>query len=154
MKNPLFHFLHVVSTGLPWTCRPPRLQQVLLLLPKKATYVAKNFGRCKGRSKVSVDIFMASGDLLVAQKSQFLQKNREKTRNTGKPPPKLANAVILKISRPSGDYFELFAKNKNLWNDFELFVQKTSEKTLNFSQNIPVWNDFDLLTKNPSLERL
>ena len=85
------HFLHVVSTGLPWTCRPPRLQQVLLLLPKKATYVAKNFGCCKGRSKVSVDIFMASGDLLVAQKSQFLQKIVKKPEHRGTffyPPPK------------------------------------------------------------------
>ena len=44
-------------------------QAVLLLLPKTATDVAKNFRSCKGRSKLSVDIFMASGDLLVAQKS-------------------------------------------------------------------------------------
>ena len=87
------HVFHVVSTVSRWSSRPLRGQQVLRLLPKKATYVAKNFGCCKGRSKVSVDIFMASGDLLVAQKSQFLQKSREKTRNTGNP-PWLANAMI------------------------------------------------------------
>ena len=58
---------------------------MLRLLPKKATYVAKNFGCCKGRSKLSVDIFMASGDLLVAQKSYFLQKGLPKTRDTVTP---------------------------------------------------------------------
>ena len=46
-------------------------QAVLLLLPKTATDVAKNFRSCKGRSELSVDIFMASWDLLVAQKSRF-----------------------------------------------------------------------------------
>jgi len=35
----------------------------------QATYVAKNLGCCKRCSKVSVDIFMTFGDLLVAQKS-------------------------------------------------------------------------------------
>ena len=49
-------------------------QAVLLLLPKTATDVAKNFRSCKGSSELSVDIFMASGDLLVAQKSQFPKK--------------------------------------------------------------------------------
>ena len=67
-KNTLFH---VFWGGKYGTCRKWQFQQVLLLLPKKATYVAKNFGCCKGCSKVSVDIFVASGDLLVAQKSQF-----------------------------------------------------------------------------------
>ena len=41
--------------------------RVLLLLPKTATDVAKNFRSYKGRSKLSVDIFMASRDLLAAQ---------------------------------------------------------------------------------------
>ena len=45
--------------------------RVLLLLPKTATDVAKNFRSYKGRSQLSADIFMASGDLLVAQKSRF-----------------------------------------------------------------------------------
>ena len=87
------HVFHVVSTVSQWSSRPLRGQQVLRLLPKKATYVAKNFGCCKGRSKLSVDIFMASGDLLVAQKDQFLQKSPQKTRFTCKP-PWLADAVI------------------------------------------------------------
>ena len=39
-------------------------QVVLLLLPKTATDVAKNCGSCKERSELSVDIFMASWDLL------------------------------------------------------------------------------------------
>ena len=60
---------------------------MLRLLPKKATYVAKNFGCCKGRSKLSVDIFMASGDLLVAQKDQFLQKSPQKKPIYREPPP-------------------------------------------------------------------
>mgnify|MGYP006900142944 CR=1 FL=1 len=51
---------------------------VLLLLPKIATDVAKNFRSCKWRSQLSVDIFMASGNLLVAQKDQFLQKYPQK----------------------------------------------------------------------------
>ena len=51
---------------------------MLRLLPKKETYVAKNFRSCKGCSQLSVDIFMASGDLLVAQKSYFLQKSLQK----------------------------------------------------------------------------
>ena len=80
------HVFHVVFTVSKWRFRPLRGQQVLRLLPKKATYVAKNFGCCKGRSKLSVDIFMASGDLLVAQKDQFLQKYPQKTRYTGTPP--------------------------------------------------------------------
>ena len=46
-------------------------QAVLLLLPKTATDVAKNFRSFKGRSQLSIDIFMASRDLLVARKSQF-----------------------------------------------------------------------------------
>ena len=46
-------------------------QAVLLLLPKTAKDVAKNFRSCKGRSQLSVDIFMAPWDLLVAQKSRF-----------------------------------------------------------------------------------
>ena len=75
----------------------------MFLLPKKATYVAKNFGCCKGWSKVSVDIFMASGDLLVAQKSQFSQKIVKKPGTQG-PPPKLANAVIYLILHVSADY--------------------------------------------------
>ena len=33
----------------------------------QATLVAKNFECCKGRSQLSVDIFMASRDLLAAQ---------------------------------------------------------------------------------------
>ena len=41
--------------------------RVLLLLPKTATDVAENFRSCKGRSQLSVDIFMASRDLLAAQ---------------------------------------------------------------------------------------
>ena len=41
--------------------------RVLLLLPKTATGVAENFRSCKGRSQLSVDIFMASRDLLAAQ---------------------------------------------------------------------------------------
>ena len=41
--------------------------RVLLLLPKTATGVAENFKSCKERSKPSVDIFMASRDLLAAQ---------------------------------------------------------------------------------------
>ena len=44
---------------------------VLILLPKIATYVAKNFRSCKTRSQLSVDVFMAPWDLLVAQKSRF-----------------------------------------------------------------------------------
>ena len=44
-------------------------QAVLLLLPKTATCVAKNFKSCNGWSQLSVDIFNASGDLLVVQKS-------------------------------------------------------------------------------------
>ena len=46
-------------------------QRVLLLLPKTATDVAENFRSYKGRSQLSADIFMASGDFLVIQKSQF-----------------------------------------------------------------------------------
>ena len=80
------HVFHVIPTEPLWSSRPPRGQQVLRLLPKKATYVAKNFRSCKACSKLSVDIFMASWDLLGPQKSQFLQKSREKTRNTGTPP--------------------------------------------------------------------
>ena len=74
-------------------------QRVLLLLPKTATDVAENFRSYKGRSQLSADIFMASGDLLLAQKSYFLQKSLEKTRNTLKPPLWLADAVICKIVR-------------------------------------------------------
>ena len=59
--------------------------RVLLLLPKTATGVAENFRSCKGRSQLSVDIFMASGDLLVAQKCYFLQKSPQKNRNTTTP---------------------------------------------------------------------
>ena len=63
-------------------------QAVLLLLPKTATDVAKNFRSCKGVSQLSVDIFMASGDLLVAQKGQFSKKVlKKKTRNTRTPSP-------------------------------------------------------------------
>ena len=46
-------------------------QVVLLLLPKTATDVAKNFRSCKRRSQLPVDIFMASVDILVAQRSRF-----------------------------------------------------------------------------------
>ena len=42
-------------------------QRVLLLLLKTATDVAKIFRSCKGRSQLSVDIFMASRDLLAPQ---------------------------------------------------------------------------------------
>ena len=42
-------------------------QAVLLLLPKIAADVAKNLKSWKCRSQLSVDIFMASRDLLVAQ---------------------------------------------------------------------------------------
>ena len=56
-------------------------QAVLLLLPKTATGVAKNFRSCKGWSQLSVDIFMASGDFLVAQKSRFLSFFGKKLRN-------------------------------------------------------------------------
>ena len=82
-KNTLFH---VFCGGKYGTSRKKRFKAVLRLLPKKATYVAKNFGCCKGRSQLSVDIFMASGDLLVAQKSHFLQKSLQKTRDTVNPP--------------------------------------------------------------------
>ena len=78
-KNTLFH---VFWGGKYGSSRTQRFKAVLRLLPKKATYVAKNFGCCQGCSKVSVDIFMASGDLLVAQKSYFLQKSLQKTRDT------------------------------------------------------------------------
>ena len=88
------HIFHVIPTGPHWSSRPPRGQQVLRLLPKKATYVAKNFRSCKACSKLSVDIFMASWDLLGPQKSQFLQKSpKNKKRNTT-PPPRLADCVI------------------------------------------------------------
>ena len=80
------HVFHVVSTVSQWSSRPLRGQQVLRLLPKKAKYVAKNFRPRKACSKLSVDIFMASGDLLVAQKDQFLQKSPQKTRSTCNPP--------------------------------------------------------------------
>ena len=66
--------LHVFCTilGIPKRrYRHEGQQAVLLLLPKIATDVAKNFGSCKGRSQLSVDIFMAPWDLLVAQKSRF-----------------------------------------------------------------------------------
>ena len=86
-------FSHKIPQGPLWTFRQPRWQQVLRLLPKKATHVAKNFRSCKGCSQLSVDIFMASGDLLVAQKSYFLQKSLEKTHNTLNPPLWLADAV-------------------------------------------------------------
>ena len=63
------------SAHLIRSSRLPRAQQVLHLLPKKATHVAKNFRSYKKCSQLSVDIFIASGDLLVAQKSLFfLQK--------------------------------------------------------------------------------
>ena len=75
-------FSHCFPQGFPWSSRPQRYFWVLPLLPKKATHVAKNFGYCKGRSQVSIDIFMASGDLLVAQKSDFLQKSVQKTWDT------------------------------------------------------------------------
>ena len=79
------HVFHVVFTVSKWRFRPVRGQQVLRLLPKKATYVAKNFGCCKGRSKVSVDIFMGSGNLLVAQKISIFVKKSSKKRNTVPP---------------------------------------------------------------------
>ena len=52
--------------------------RVLFLLPKIATDVAKNFRSCKGRSELSVDIFMASWNFLVVQKSQFQLKQKKK----------------------------------------------------------------------------
>ena len=61
---------------------------------KKQHMLPKNFRSCKGCSQLSVDIFMASGDLLVAQKSYFLQKSLEKNHNTLTPPLWLADAVI------------------------------------------------------------
>ena len=108
-KNDIFH---VFPQGPPWSSRPHRFKAVLLLLPKKATLVAKNFGCCKGRSQLSVDIFMASGDLLVAQKCYFLQKSPQKTRNTTNPPPCLAECVIYSQKWPilghfGGIYFEV-----------------------------------------------
>ena len=39
-------FSHEFPQGPLWTSRPPRWQQVLRLLPKKATHVAKNFRSC------------------------------------------------------------------------------------------------------------
>ena len=81
------HVFHVVSTVSLWSSRPPRGQQVLRLLPKKATYVAKIFRVCKACSKLSVDIFMASWDLLEPQKSQSLQKSPRKSRDTDITPP-------------------------------------------------------------------
>ena len=78
-KSEKITFPHEFPQGPLWTSRTQRWQQVLRLLPKKATHVAKNFRSCKGCSQLSVDIFMASGDLLVAQKSYFFQKSLQKT---------------------------------------------------------------------------
>ena len=63
-----------ITTGPLWTSRSPRWQQVLRLLPKKTTRVGKNLRSCKPWSQLSVDIFMASGDLLIAQKSKNSKK--------------------------------------------------------------------------------
>ena len=51
---------------------------MLRLLPKKATHVAKNFRSCKKSSQLSVDIFMASGDLLVVQTILSEKSTKEK----------------------------------------------------------------------------
>ena len=104
------HVFHVIPTEPLWSSRPPRGQQMLRLLPKKATYVAKNFRSCKACSKLSVDIFMASWDLLGPQKSQFLQKSPQKTRNTMNPPPCLANAVI--YTKQSDKVLWMFIRTK------------------------------------------
>ena len=58
------------------------------MLPKISDVVKEGLS-----SELSVDIFMASGDLLVAQKDQFLQKYPRKTRYTCNP-PWLADYVI------------------------------------------------------------
>ena len=83
MKN---HFSHEFPQGPLWTSRTQRWQQVLRLLPKKATHVAKNFRSCKKCSQLSVGIFMASGDLLVAQKFFFLKKVLKQKQDTVAPP--------------------------------------------------------------------
>ena len=92
---------HEFPQGPLWTSRTQRWQQVLRLLPIKAAHVAKNFRSCKGCSQLFVDIFMASGDLLVAQKSYFLQKSHEKKHNTLTPPLWLVDAVILFLKHSS-----------------------------------------------------
>ena len=50
----------------------------------------------KGSPKVSADIFMAIGDLLEPQKSQFSQKIVQKLVNTGGPPPLLSSLRDIK----------------------------------------------------------
>ena len=91
-------------TGPPWTSRPRRWQQVLRLLLKRATNVSKIFRSCKGCSQLSLDIFMTSGDLLVAQKSYFFAKKSWKTRNTLKSPPLVSwcRDIIFWISKNKG----------------------------------------------------
>ena len=54
---------------------------------KNVKYVHNMFRSWKGSPKVSADIFMAIGDLLEPQKSQFSQKIVQKLLNTGRPPP-------------------------------------------------------------------
>ena len=109
------HFSHEFPQGPLWTSRTQRWQQVLRLLPKKATHVAKNFRSCKGCSQLSVDIFMASGDLLVAQKSYLFQKSLQKTRDTVNPPPLISwlrdmyTSKLQKMGQKI-DFFRIFEK--------------------------------------------
>ena len=73
--------------------------RVLLLLPKTATDVAKNFRSCKGRSQLSVDIFMASRDLLAAQECPIQCKMGSKSgKHIPIPPWSPYAAIYIQIS--------------------------------------------------------
>jgi hypothetical protein len=90
---PLVRFLRYYIPNLPFLHNS--LLEILSLtgwigqqlLTKKSTHVDQNFKSDKAWSQLSVDIFIAPGDHLGAQKSLFYQKKSKKPTDPGRPPP-------------------------------------------------------------------